>query len=151
LKGSYRFFTALADELSMARRNCQHGLLVELIRTASYEDTASTGNLQIIGLTNLGDLSGKNILIVEDIVDSGLTLSHLISTLENLNVAKVWTALLLSKRVQRKASPTEDFVAFNIPDEFIVGYGLDYNQMFRDLNHICVMSRSGIDKYKKKE
>ncbi|PIO76668.1 hypothetical protein TELCIR_01264 [Teladorsagia circumcincta] len=61
---------------------------------------------------------------------------------------KIWTALLLSKRVDRRVNVVEDFVAFHIPNKFIVGYGLDYNQKFRDLNHICVMSATGIEKYK---
>ncbi|VDO98224.1 unnamed protein product [Heligmosomoides polygyrus] len=109
--------------------------------------------------------------VVDDIVDTGLTLSKLIHTLEEYGTKKIWTALLLSKRVPRKVDVAEDFVAFHIPDkvlltvflplrlgglthdfeccfQFIVGYGLDYNQKFRDLNHICVMSAAGVEKYK---
>ena len=86
--------------------------------------------------------------IVDDIVDSGVTMSRLIYTIQDLGAKQVWTSLLLSKRVPRKVDVDENFVAFNIPDKFIVGYGLDYNQKFRDLTHICVMSQVGIDKYK---
>jgi hypoxanthine phosphoribosyltransferase len=150
LKGSYRFFTALVDELSTARYACTSPLLVDFIRAKSYEDTESTGKLQIMGLTSLDELRDKNVLVVDDIVDSGLTLCRLLKTLEELSPRRVWTSLLLSKRIQRRVKVTEDFVAFNIPDKFIVGYGLDYNQMFRDLNHVCVMSDSGIEKYKTK-
>uniref|UniRef100_A0A915DS14 non-specific serine/threonine protein kinase n=1 Tax=Ditylenchus dipsaci TaxID=166011 RepID=A0A915DS14_9BILA len=138
LKGSYRFFTILVDEISVARQSfgCKSGMMVEFIKVRSYEDTKSTGSIEITGLSNLKELSGKSVLVVDDIVDSG--------------VAKVWTSVLLSKRVTRKVDVQEDFVAFNIPDKFIVGYGLDYNQIFRDLNHICIMNETGIEKYRKK-
>uniref|UniRef100_A0A0N5BFV2 Hypoxanthine phosphoribosyltransferase n=1 Tax=Strongyloides papillosus TaxID=174720 RepID=A0A0N5BFV2_STREA len=148
LKGSYRFFTTLVDELTIARRNCSTSLTVEFIRAKSYEGTSSTGHLQIIGLESLDELKGKNIIIVEDIVDSGLTLHRLIKTVNDNGATNVWTAILLSKRVKRVKEVPENFVAFSIPDKFIVGYGLDYNQKFRDLNHIAAMSESGIVKYK---
>ncbi|CAD5206897.1 unnamed protein product [Bursaphelenchus okinawaensis] len=149
LKGSYRFFTTLVDELSVARHECTNPLTVDFIRAKSYEDTESTGKLQIIGLSSMEELKGQNVLIVDDIVDSGLTMSRLVTTIKDLGANTVWTGLLLSKRLPRKVQVQEDFVAFSIPDKFIVGFGLDYNQKFRDLNHICIMSESGIQKYKK--
>lgn len=108
----------------------------------------STGQIQIMGLSNLDELKGKSVLVVDDISDTGRTLAKLLSTLHETGVEKTWTALLLSKRVKRVVDVPEDFVAFEIPDKFIVGYGLDYNQKFRDLGHICVMSPAGIEKYK---
>ncbi|KAI6228987.1 hypothetical protein M3Y99_01157200 [Aphelenchoides fujianensis] len=140
LKGSYKFFTALVDALSIVRHTCKTQLTVDFIRAKSYEDTESTGQLEIIGLSNLNEIKGQNVLIVDDIVDSGLTLSRLIHTFEEQGASKVWTALLLSKRVKRQENPREDFVAFQ----------LDYNQKFRDLSHLAVMSETGIQKYKKK-
>ncbi|GMR53816.1 hypothetical protein PMAYCL1PPCAC_24011 [Pristionchus mayeri] len=151
LKGSYKFFTALVDELTSARFDCPHPMTVDFIRCRSYEDTQSTGSVEIIGLSNLTELEGKNVLVVDDIVDTGRTLSRLLHKLKESGVKKCWTALLVSKRVPRTIDVTEDFVAFQIPDKFIVGYGLDYNQRFRDLRHICVMSNSGIEKYKNLE
>ncbi|CEF64701.1 Phosphoribosyltransferase domain and Hypoxanthine phosphoribosyl transferase family-containing protein [Strongyloides ratti] len=148
LKGSYKFFTTLVDELTIARRNCTTSLTVEFIRAKSYDGTASTGHLQIIGLESLDELKGQNVVIVEDIVDSGLTLHRLIKTVNDNGASNIWTAILLSKRVERTKEVPENFVAFSIPDKFIVGYGLDYNQKFRDLNHIAAMSKSGIAKYK---
>ncbi|KAK0428894.1 hypothetical protein QR680_011070 [Steinernema hermaphroditum] len=148
LKGSYRFFTTLVDDLTVARHACASPLVIDFIRAKSYEDTESTGTLQIMGLSSLDELKGQNILIVEDIVDSGLTMSRLLKTIYGNGAKKCWTSILLSKRVPRTVEVPEDFVAFDIPDKFIVGYGLDYNQKFRDLNHICVMSESGIEKYK---
>lgn len=83
--------------------------------------------------------------IVDDIIETGLTLNKLVNTIRSLNVRNVWTCLLLSKRVKRSVDYVqENFVAFNIPNKFIVGYGLDYNQSFRDLNHLCVISENGI-------
>ncbi|KAK5978558.1 Hypoxanthine phosphoribosyltransferase, partial [Trichostrongylus colubriformis] len=148
LKGSYKFFSALVDELSNARWSCKEPMTIDFIRCKSYEDDASSGHVQIIGLGNMEELRGKNVLIVDDIVDTGLTLSKLIHTIEEHGAKKIWTALLVSKRVPRRVDVVEDFVAFHIPNKFIVGYGLDYNQKFRDLNHICVMSAAGIAKYK---
>ncbi|PAV84316.1 hypothetical protein WR25_16889 [Diploscapter pachys] len=104
----------------------------------------------IMGLANLEELRGKNVLVVDDIVDSGQTMAKLLHTLKENGVKQSWTALLVSKRVPRMIQVPENFVAFRIPDKFIVGYGLDYNQKFRDLNHICVMSSKGIERYKNK-
>uniref|UniRef100_A0AC34Q9A0 Phosphoribosyltransferase domain-containing protein n=1 Tax=Panagrolaimus sp. JU765 TaxID=591449 RepID=A0AC34Q9A0_9BILA len=150
LKGSYRFFTALVDELTVTRHDCKSPLVVDFIRAKSYEDTESTGTLELIGLASLDELKDQNVLIVDDIVDSGVTMARLVNTIAKLGSKQIWTSLLLSKRVPRKTEVQENFVAFNIPDKFIVGFGLDYNQKFRDLNHICVMSESGIAKYKSK-
>uniref|UniRef100_A0AC35TGI4 Hypoxanthine phosphoribosyltransferase n=1 Tax=Rhabditophanes sp. KR3021 TaxID=114890 RepID=A0AC35TGI4_9BILA len=148
LKGSYKFFTTLLDELTVARTLCKSPISIEFIRAKSYCDTVSTGHLQLIGLESMDELKGQNVVIVEDIVDSGLTMDSLIKTIKDHGANQVWTSILLSKRVKRQVEVPEDFVAFSIPDKFIVGYGLDYNQKFRDLKHICVMSPIGIEKYK---
>ncbi|CAB3408700.1 unnamed protein product [Caenorhabditis bovis] len=148
LKGSYKFFTVLVEELTNARSSCPEPMTVDFIRVKSYEDQSSTGTIQIMGLSNLDELKDKNVLVVDDIADTGRTLAKLLDTLKSIGVRQTWTALLLSKRVHRAVPVPEDFVAFEIPDKFIVGYGLDYNQKFRDLGHICVMSPAGIQKYK---
>jgi hypoxanthine phosphoribosyltransferase len=132
------------------RHTCKTQIAVDFIRAKSYENTETTGKLQLIGLSNTEELNGQNVVLVDDIVDSGLTMSRLINTIKSYGAKQVWTSLLLSKRVNRQVDVQEDFVAFNIPDKFIVGFGLDYNQKFRDLNHICSMSDAGIEKYKKK-
>ncbi|VDK54498.1 unnamed protein product [Gongylonema pulchrum] len=75
-------------------------------------------------------------------------MSQLLETLDEIGVKQKWTAILLSKRITRKYEVQEDFVAFDIPDKFVVGYGLDYNQKFRDLGHICIMSEAGIERHK---
>ncbi|VDN56728.1 unnamed protein product, partial [Dracunculus medinensis] len=147
LKGSFRFFTTLVGELTIARASCSESLTVDFIRIRSYVNTEQSAGIEILGLSSLDELKGKNILIVEDIIDSGRTISKLVSTLNDIGVKKIWTAVLLSKRVTRLEKVMEDFVAFDIPNKFVVGYGLDYNQKFRDLNHICLVNQKGIEKY----
>ncbi|VDD87604.1 unnamed protein product [Enterobius vermicularis] len=148
LKGSYRFFTTLVDELTEVRRHCHSLLTIDFVRLQSYSDTQSTGTVNILGLSSIDELKEQNVLIVEDVVDSGNTLAHLLDTLNVIGVKKAWTAVLMSKRVKREREVKEDFVAFDVADKFIVGYGLDYNQKFRDLRHVCVISPKGIEKYK---
>uniref|UniRef100_A0A0R3RTU4 Hypoxanthine phosphoribosyltransferase n=1 Tax=Elaeophora elaphi TaxID=1147741 RepID=A0A0R3RTU4_9BILA len=148
LKGSFRFFTELVEQLTYARMSCKHLLEVEFIRVKSYTNAQRSETLEVIGLLNAKQLQDKNVVIVEDIVDSGVTMSQLLKTLDEMGVKQKWTAVLLSKRCRREMKVQEDFVAFDIPDKFVVGFGLDYNQKFRDLGHICVMSEAGIQKYK---
>lgn len=76
-------------------------------------------------------------------------MTHLIRVVNEAKPKTVTTVVLLDKRIPSRAKRIQaDFLAFEIPDKFVVGYGLDYNQKFRDLNHVCVMSASGIEKYK---
>ncbi|KAK6105182.1 hypoxanthine phosphoribosyltransferase [Brugia pahangi] len=148
LKGSFRFFTELVEELTHVRVSCKHPLEVEFIRLKSYTNSDRSDTLEIIGLLNAKQLENKNVVIVEDIVDSGATMLQLLKTLEEMGIKQKWTAILLSKRCKREFEVQEDFVAFDVPDEFVVGFGLDYNQKFRDLGHICIMSESGIERHR---
>ncbi|EJW86110.1 phosphoribosyl transferase domain-containing protein [Wuchereria bancrofti] len=148
LKGSFRFFTELVEELTHARVSCKHPLEVEFIRVKSYTNSKRSDTLQIIGLLNAKQLENKNVVVVEDIVDSGATMSQLLKTLEEMGIRQKWTAILLSKRCKREFEVQEDFVAFDVPDEFVVGFGIDYNQKFRDLGHICIMSEAGVERHR---
>ena len=87
-------------------------------------------------------------MIVEDIVDTGATMVKLLSELEQYSPASVKVASLLVKQTTRSNGYTPDFIGFSIDDAFVVGYGLDYNEHFRDLQHIAVISSAGIEKYK---
>jgi hypoxanthine phosphoribosyltransferase len=94
-------------------------------------------------------LQGQHVLIVEDIIDTGLTMTKLIAKLErDIHPASVRVAALLEKRTHLSNGFKGDYVAFSVPDKFIVGYGLDYNEVFRDLGHIAVISQAGIEKYR---
>ncbi|CAK5009804.1 unnamed protein product [Meloidogyne enterolobii] len=157
LKGSFRFFSDLLQNLSEARSNCGWPIRVEFIRARSYIDQKSTGNVFIEELNNLlldESLKGAQVVLVDDIIDTGLTISKLTEKLkENVGPeGRIWTAILISKRTTlvKENSIFGDFVGFSVPDKFIVGYGMDYNEMFRDLPHICIMSSNGIEKYRKR-
>ena len=84
-------------------------------------------------------LEGKDVLIVEDIIDSGRTLAHLVKLLGNRNPKSISICTLLDKPERRVTDVKVDYVGFNIPDEFVVGYGLDYDQKYRNLPFIGVV------------
>ncbi|XP_015258217.1 PREDICTED: hypoxanthine-guanine phosphoribosyltransferase-like [Cyprinodon variegatus] len=90
----------------------------------------------------------KSVLIVEAIVDTGKTMKALLKHVETFEPKMVKVAGLLVKRVSNMADSFTDYVGFEIPNRFVVGYALDYNEYFRDLNHICVISKTGKMKYK---
>ncbi|MBR2879309.1 MAG: hypoxanthine phosphoribosyltransferase, partial [Oscillospiraceae bacterium] len=85
------------------------------------------------------DISGRHIIVVEDILDSGNTLSYLLKVLENRNPASIKIVTLLDKPERRKADIKADYFGFTIPDAFVVGYGLDYAEKYRNLPHIGVL------------
>jgi hypoxanthine phosphoribosyltransferase len=107
----------------------------------------STGDVQIIGMDDLGVLKGKNVLIVEDIIDTGRTMKQLLATLNRHEPKSVNVACLLRKRTPLSDGYAPHYVGFEIPDKFVVGYALDYNEYFRDMNHICAINDHGKEKY----
>jgi hypoxanthine phosphoribosyltransferase len=151
LKGGYQFFTDLLNFIKT--NNSIKGtkpvqLQVDFIRLKSYEDTHSTGDVRVVGIDNLQSLSGKNVLIVEDIVDSGRTMKKLLSLIGQYSPKNVRVASLLVKTIDGQRAFTPHYVGFSVPNKFVVGYALDYNEYFRDLNHICVLNEGGIQKYR---
>ena len=85
------------------------------------------------------DLSGRDILIVEDILDSGMTLSYLKGLLQSRRPASIRIATLLDKPSRRKVDLQADYVGYEVPDEFVVGYGLDYDEQYRNLPYVGVL------------
>ncbi|HRS21186.1 MAG TPA: phosphoribosyltransferase family protein, partial [Clostridia bacterium] len=85
------------------------------------------------------EIEGKDVLIVEDIVDTGLTLSYLVENFKARNPKSVRVCSLLDKPDRRKAQVDIQYVGFKIPDEFVVGYGLDYGENYRNLPFVCVL------------
>jgi hypoxanthine phosphoribosyltransferase len=131
LKGSVIFFSDLLRYLDI---ECS----VDFISVASYKGTESTGVVRL--LTDLSeDPVGKNLLIIEDIIDSGYTLEYLHRNLLTREPASVRTCVLLDKPDARKVNVTIDYVGFSIPNEFVVGYGLDFNGEYRGLPYIGVL------------
>lgn len=111
---------------------------IAFIRLKSYEGTSTTGNVrQVMGLDK--DLTGRTVIIVEDIVDTGNTIHNLINTLKEKNAAEIKIATLLFKPEALEKPVRPDYVGFNIPKKFIIGFGLDINEKARDLNDIYVL------------
>ncbi|KAK7118105.1 hypothetical protein R3I94_021822 [Phoxinus phoxinus] len=150
LKGGYKFCSDLVESIKAQSRSASRRLTtrVEFIRFKSYLNDQSTEDLHIIGPDDLSMLKGKNVLIVEAIVDTGKTMRALLQHVETFQPNMVKVAGLLVKRVPHGAAELPDYVGFVIPNRFVVGYALDYNEYFRDLNHICVISETGKQKYK---
>jgi len=112
---------------------------VDFVKWSSYADgSSSSGEVQL-----LKDLSfsveGRHVLVVEDIVDTGLTLRYLMENMETREVASLAVAALLDKPSRRKVAVKLDYVGFEVPDEFVVGYGLDYAQRYRNLPYVAVL------------
>ncbi|XP_050418335.1 hypoxanthine-guanine phosphoribosyltransferase isoform X2 [Patella vulgata] len=164
LKGGYKFFTDLLDKIKALNRNSEESvpLAVDFIRVKSYtrelecngahfiKDTTS-GDLQVTGIDNLDHLTGKNVLIVEDIIDTGKTMKKLLEVLQKHNPKSIKVASLLTKRRPGDGVYKPDYLGFEVPNKFVVGYALDYNEYFRDLSHICVINQRGIEKYTSKK
>jgi hypoxanthine phosphoribosyltransferase len=130
LKGSYMFYSDLVREIDL-------NVICEYFGVSSYHgETQSSGEVKVtLDLTN--PLEGKNVLLVEDIVDSGLTMSYLKKCLMARNPKKLRTVSLLVKPVAMKADVGLDYQGFEIKNEFVVGYGLDYQEYYRNLPYIA--------------
>lgn len=112
---------------------------IEFLRISSYSGTQTTGEVKsLLGLS--ADFSGKNVVIVEDIVDTGITMKFLISELSKQNPKKLAIATLLFKKEAFRFNYALDYVGFEIPNKFVVGYGLDYDGLGRNLPDIYQLS-----------
>ncbi|RMX38996.1 hypoxanthine-guanine phosphoribosyltransferase-like [Pocillopora verrucosa] len=149
LKGGYQFFGDLMNCIRTINANMDRSIQmsVDFIRLKSYEDDHSSGEVKVIGSDDLSALKGKHILVVEDIIDTGATMQKLLTTLQKFEPATVKVASLLVKRTPKSNGYRPEYIGFEIPDKFVVGYALDYNEYFRDLNHICVINENGKKKY----
>lgn len=136
LKGSYMFASDLSRSISIPHE-------LEFIRARSYLGTESSGRVTVQGLESVS-LKGRHLVIIEDIVDTGLTLTELYKSFEGAGAASIRTCALLEKEtVRRKESvPEIDYVAFKIPDKFVVGFGLDIDQRFRHLPFVGVYKQT---------
>lgn len=119
---------------------------IDFMAVSSYgHSSESSGTVRIIKDLE-DDIAGKNILIVEDIVDSGRTLSYLVRNLMDRKAKSVKIASLLDKPERRTNEVDVQFKGFTVPNEFIVGYGLDFAQQFRNIEDICVLKKSFYEK-----
>lgn len=130
LKGS-TFFTV---DLS---KNINNPLKIEFIQVSSYNDgTKSSGNV-VMKLDLKESIEGKDVIVVEDIIDTGRTLSYLMEYLNGKNPASIKLCTLLDKPERRVFDVKVDYVGFEIPDKFVVGYGLDFDELYRNLPYIA--------------
>lgn len=128
LNGSFIFAADLMRELTIP---CE----ISFVKLASYQGTTSTGKIkEVIGINE--DLTDRTVIIVEDIIESGLTMKRMIETLGTRNPATVHICTLLLKPQKLEVNLDVKYVAFSIPNDFIVGYGLDYDQQGRQLRDI---------------
>lgn len=120
-------------------KNITVPLSMDFMAVSSYgDDTVSSGRVKIV--KDLDEpIEGKDVLIVEDIIDSGNTLSYLIDLLNSRKAKSIKICTLLDKPDRRVTDVTVDYVGFSIPDKFVVGYGLDYTQKYRNLPYIGVI------------
>ena len=128
LNGSFMFTADLMKHLTMP---CE----VSFVKLASYEGTSSTGKVkELVGLGD--DITGRTVVIVEDIVDTGVTMKHLLETLQAKNPKEIRIATLLLKPDKLKVDLNIHYIAMRIPNDFIVGYGLDYDGLGRNYRDI---------------
>lgn len=136
LKGAVMFLSDLV-------RAMEGGITMDFIALSSYgSGTTSSGEVRLIKDLDYG-LEGRNVIIVEDIVDTGLTLHYLQEILRARNPKSLRTACLLSKPSRRKIEVKVDHIGFTIEDRFVVGYGLDFSEKYRHLPYIGVLQTEG--------
>ena len=136
LKGAFMFLADLAREID-------GDVSLDFIAVSSYgAGTTSSGEVRLLKDLDT-TLDGRNVVIVEDIVDTGLTLAYLQEILRARGPRQLRTACLLSKPSRRQTAVPVEYVGFTIEDRFVVGYGLDYGQLYRNLRHIAVFEPSG--------
>ena len=128
LNGSFIFMADLVRELSIESE-------VDFIKISSYEGTSSQGTVHLLKDIS-ADITGRDVLIVEDIVDSGLTMNFLMSRLKGAGPTSISVATLLFKKEVAQLNFKLDYVGFTIPKDYVVGYGLDFDQKMRNLKGI---------------
>jgi len=136
LKGAFIFMADLVRALQVP-------CVVDFVRLASYGSGSQTAGKVVLTKDLETSIRDKDILIVEDIVDTGLTLSHLVNWLKERNPRSLRVCALLDKRARRKVPFEADYVGFAIEDRFVVGYGLDFDERSRFLPDVCTLDNTG--------
>jgi len=133
LKGACIFLSDLVREISLETS-------IDFIAVSSYgKGKQSSGQVRVLKDLD-SSIEGLNVVVVEDILDTGLTLSYLLRVLQQRKPKTLRVAALLDKPSRRIKDVTGDYIGFQIPDEFVVGYGLDYAERYRNLKDVCVLS-----------
>ena len=134
LKGAFMFFSDLVRAIKVP-------LTVDFIIASSYLKTETTGDVKIY-YDIREDISDKDVLLIEDIVDSGHTINHLRKNILARNPKSLKICVFLDKKERREANVPLDYVGYEIPNVFVVGYGLDYENKFRNLPYIAIFKKS---------
>ena len=133
LRGCIMFY---ADLLRAVSVDCN----MDFMCLSSYCGTSSTGEVRTM-LDLRESIKGRHVIIVEDIVDTGLTLDYLMKNLQSRGAASIEICCLLDKPANRKAEVHPKYIGFQIENEFVIGYGLDYNELYRNLPYIGVFKK----------
>ena len=129
LRGSFVFIADLAREIDLP-------IEIDFLEASSYGNSTESSREVKILKDLAGEISGKDVLVVEDIVDTGHTLKHVLQLLNSRNPRRIEACALLDKPTRREVEIKSRWTGFEIPDEFVVGYGIDYAQMNRNLSYI---------------
>ena len=120
-------------------KNYKGDAKLEFLRVSSYHGKETTGKIELNLSINEDNIKNKNVIIIEDIVDTGHTLSFLKDYLNKMNPKSLKVCALLDKKIKRVVDIKPDYYGFDIGDEFVIGYGLDYNQKYRNLPYIGII------------
>ncbi len=129
LKGAFVFLADLMRKIDLPVK-------VDFLAVSSYGKSTESSGVVMILKDIVEDIEGRDVIIVEDILDTGLTLKNIVEHLQAKRPASIKICVLLDKKERRKVKIEADYVGFDIPDKFIVGYGLDYAEKFRNLPYI---------------
>lgn len=134
LKGAFMFFSDIVKHMRMP-------ITVDFLTASSYVKSDTTGEVKIH--CNLRDnIAGKDVILIDDILDTGITLNYIRESLLERNPRSLKTCVLLDKRERRTVDVPVDYMGFEIQDQYVVGYGLDYDGRFRNLPYIAVFKKS---------
>ena len=130
--------------LSDLIRRLDQPLRVGVIQASSYRGASTTRGALVINADLMPDIADRDVLLVDDIFDTGHTLLEVISRMDDLRPRSIRSLVLLRKQGRQEVELKPDFVGFDIPDEFVVGYGLDYEDMFRNLPYLAALEPDDI-------
>lgn len=139
LTGSVMFLADLARSIAIPHR-------IGVIQASSYRGMATQPADLVVNTEWLPDIRGRDVLLADDIFDTGRTLEAVVQRVRQAGARSVATAVLLSKAARREVSIEPDYCCFDIPDVFVVGYGLDYDDEYRSLPHVAALEKSDLSR-----
>ncbi|CAH8855761.1 unnamed protein product [Trichobilharzia szidati] len=145
LKGGFKFASDLFETLQtfITSRKKDINVYIDFISASTYVNDSVGDGTKLNACTDMEKFRNKNVLIVEDLVDTGTSLTKIEEFVRQYNPLSLHTACLLLKRRPDCAGYIPDYVGFETPNRFIVGYGIDYNDYFRDIPHVCSVNSQG--------